>query len=91
MYRKPDFSKLSFSQEPKSLTREEWQKKIEAETGKSLSELCYRTMEQIDVQPLYTKENYDGLTHLDFMAGIPPFLLFFTAGYQNTRALIPHR
>lgn len=33
-----------------------------------------RTMEQIDVRPLYTPEDYEGMTHLKYTAGIPPFL-----------------
>jgi len=31
-------------------------------------------MEQIDVKPLYTKKDYEGISHLDYMPGIPPFL-----------------
>ena len=29
-----------------------WKKQIEAQTGKTVEELCNRTMEQIDVKPL---------------------------------------
>ena len=34
----------------------------------------WRTPEQIDVQPVYTKENLEEMEHLDFGAGLPPFL-----------------
>ncbi len=34
----------------------------------------WRTPEQIDIQPVYTKEDLEGMEHLDFAAGIPPFL-----------------
>ncbi len=34
----------------------------------------WKTPEQIDIQPVYTKENLEGMEHLDFAAGIPPFL-----------------
>ena len=34
----------------------------------------WRTPEQIDVQPVYTKEDLEGMEHLDFAAGIPPYL-----------------
>ncbi len=34
----------------------------------------WTTPEQIDIQPVYTKEDLEGMEHLDFAAGIPPFL-----------------
>ncbi len=34
----------------------------------------WKTPEQIDIQPVYTKEDLEGMEHLDFAAGIPPFL-----------------
>ena len=34
----------------------------------------WRTPEQIEIQPVYTKEDLEGMEHLDFAAGIPPYL-----------------
>lgn len=34
----------------------------------------WKTPEQIDIQPVYTKEDLENMEHLDFAAGIPPFL-----------------
>ena len=34
----------------------------------------WKTPEHIDVKPVYTKEDLEGMEHLDFAAGIPPFL-----------------
>ncbi len=34
----------------------------------------WKTPEQIDIQSVYTKEDLEGMEHLDFAAGIPPFL-----------------
>ena len=51
-----------------------WKAQIEKETGKSLEELISHTVEQIDVAPIYTAEDLKGMNHLDFMAGVPPFL-----------------
>ena len=45
----------------------DWQK----ENGISAN---WKTPEQIDIQPVYTKEDLEGMEHLDFAAGIPPFL-----------------
>ena len=51
-----------------------WKKQIEAQTGKTIEELSTRTMEQIDVKPLYTKEDYADCNQIGFMAGIAPNL-----------------
>ncbi|NTW98789.1 MAG: methylmalonyl-CoA mutase [Geobacteraceae bacterium] len=51
-----------------------WRTGILKETGHDPESLDYLTMEQIPVKPLYTEKDYDGLTHLPYMAGIPPFL-----------------
>ncbi len=34
----------------------------------------WKTPEQIDIQPVYTKEDLENMEHLDFAAGIPPYL-----------------
>ena len=46
---------------------QEWQK----EAGITAN---WRIPEQIDIQPVYTKEDLEGMEHLDFVAGLPPFL-----------------
>ena len=46
---------------------QEWQK----EAGITAN---WRTPEPIDIQPVYTKEDLEGMEHLNFAAGIPPFL-----------------
>lgn len=75
MNKKPNFAQMPLQSGLfKSESMEEWKKRIEKETGKSLDELLYHTMEQIDVSPLYTKEAYKDHSHLNYMAGIPPFL-----------------
>ena len=42
--------------------------------GKAFEDLYNTTMEQIQLKPLYTEMDYEGMTHLDYMAGVPPFL-----------------
>lgn len=34
----------------------------------------WRTPEQIDIQPVYTREDMEKMEHLDYTAGLPPFL-----------------
>ena len=71
----PDFSKMAFAPAAgRKMGLEEWKKKFAEETGTSFEEHFRRTMELIDVKPLYTKEDYERMTHLGFTAGIPPFL-----------------
>ena len=71
----PDFTKIPLNMEPKRpVSFEEWKKKVEKETGKSFESLMHRTMEQIAVAPLYTKADYEGMNHLNYAAGLPPFL-----------------
>lgn len=74
MYLKPDFTKIALKEKTEQENFEQWKKNLEAATGKSFTELYQRTMEQIDLKPLYTKTDLDGMNHLHYMAGIPPFL-----------------
>ncbi len=47
---------------------------IDADTRATLSKMIWDTNEQIDVKPLYTSDDLADLHHLDYLAGIPPFL-----------------
>ena len=38
------------------------------------NEANWQTPELIDVKPIYTKEDLEGMEHLDYVSGIPPFL-----------------
>lgn len=71
---KVDFKNISYAAPKPVATREEWTAQVKAETGKSVKELVTETMEQIDVDPLYGKDAYDKMEHLDYTAGIEPFL-----------------
>ncbi|HBR95022.1 MAG TPA: methylmalonyl-CoA mutase, partial [Opitutae bacterium] len=71
---KPDFKNISYEAPKPAATREEWSAQVEKETGKSVKELVTETMEQIDVDPLYGKDAYQGMEHLDYTAGVAPFL-----------------
>jgi len=71
---KPDFSQIAFEAPKPAASREEWAAKVKAETGKAVDQLVTETMEQIPVDPLYTKEAYGKMEHLDYTAGIEPHL-----------------
>ncbi len=69
-----DFTKVAFNEAKTSTGYDAWAKQITEKTGKSVEDLCTRTMEQIDVKPLYTKEDYADCNQLEYMAGIAPNL-----------------
>ncbi|WP_309382810.1 methylmalonyl-CoA mutase [Cerasicoccus frondis] len=69
-----DFSTLDYKAPDAASSREEWKTAVESSAGKSLDDLMTDTMEQIPVKPLYTADDYEGMEHLDFTAGLPPFL-----------------
>ncbi|MDY0095694.1 MAG: methylmalonyl-CoA mutase [Candidatus Vecturithrix sp.] len=71
----PDFTKLHYDDISfPAVDEQQWRAAFEAQTGKSLDEFIWRTVEQIDVKPLYTQQDLRQLEHLGYTAGIPPFL-----------------
>ena len=49
-------------------------KKIATSHVEGANEANWKTPELIDVKPVYTKEDLEGLEHLNYVSGIPPFL-----------------
>ena len=71
----PDFTKLHYDDFSfPTVDEQQWRKAVEARTGKSFEDLIWRTVEQIDVNPLYTPQDLQHVEHLGYAAGIPPFL-----------------
>ncbi len=68
----PDFSKIDFhlNDFPKY---EEWEQLFIKETNSSPNECTY-SLEKIPIKPFYFIDDAENLPHLDFTAGIPPFL-----------------
>jgi methylmalonyl-CoA mutase len=60
---KPDFSKIDFST-------------IDTNTADeaSIDQKNWKTAERIEVKPYYTAKDLEGIEHLGFVAGIPPYL-----------------
>ena len=54
---------------------EAWAALVEKETrGRTPADLAWRTPEGIDVKPLYTAADLEGMEHLDSMPGFAPFV-----------------
>jgi methylmalonyl-CoA mutase len=64
---KPNFKNIDIYEAFKPSDGKAWQK----ENG---IEYNWKTPEHIEVKPVYTKEDLEGMEHLDFAAGIPPYL-----------------
>jgi methylmalonyl-CoA mutase len=67
MYMKPDFSKISFQKEVCSANAAEW-------ATKNGIKKDWVTPERIPVKRAYTKEDLAGMEHLNYAAGIAPYL-----------------
>ncbi len=72
--KKPDFTKIKPDFSSDKIPYEEWKKKFEKDTGKKPEDVIFRTMEMIDVKPLYRKEDIKDLEHIHYTSGIPPYL-----------------
>jgi methylmalonyl-CoA mutase len=75
MSRVPNFSDLPLHVPGDApLDRALWRNRVEAAHGTPLDELTWNTPEGVEVSPLYTFDDLDGLDHLDTVPGVPPFL-----------------
>ncbi len=72
--KKPDFSKIKLNLKSQNISFDEWEKRIETKTGFSLHELIWRTIENVDIKPLYAKDDIKNLKHIEYLSGIPPYL-----------------
>ncbi len=70
----PDFTKLDYQPKNTKQGYADWKADLEKNTGKRAEDYVWDTMEQIPVKPLFTAEDYEGMEHLDYQAGIAPFL-----------------
>ena len=70
----PDFTTINYASTFEPQTYAQWQTQVEKETGQPAVDFVWRTLEQIDVKPLYTAADLDDMEHLGFTAGIPPYL-----------------
>ncbi len=65
---RPDFSKVDFrSSKENKESFAQWEKENDIQKN-------WRTPEQIDVKPVYGLKDLDGMEHLNYAAGIAPFL-----------------
>lgn len=70
----PDFARMNFDQAYDKPDRSAWLKKLESKTGKSFEDLRKSSLEKIDIDPIYNLDSTRDLEHINFTAGIAPFL-----------------
>ena len=55
--------------------KKDWEKKVAEELdGEPIDSLIWKTLEGIDVKPLYTADDLEEINHLDSFPGLPPYL-----------------
>jgi methylmalonyl-CoA mutase len=64
---KPDFKKINIKEAPGAADTAAWNAKNQIEKN-------WITPEQIPVKPVYTKEDLEGMEHLNYAAGVAPYL-----------------
>ena len=70
----PDFTQIPYQSDFPAQSLADWQGALARETGLNAGEFLWRTMEGIDVRPIYTAEDMAGLPVFEHAAGLPPFL-----------------
>ena len=70
----PDFTAIAFESTPATTSYASWRARFEAETGSTVEEWATKTLEQIELKPLYTKADLAGCELLGSMPGIAPFI-----------------
>ncbi|SFS32408.1 methylmalonyl-CoA mutase [Saccharopolyspora flava] len=69
----PNFAEIPLDS-PSQADEERWRSEVLAATGKESDALAWEAPEGIDVQPLYTSSDVDGLDFLSTYPGLAPFL-----------------
>jgi len=69
----PDFTQIDFSPEP-AAKASAWEAAFNAETGKTPAHAVWTTNETIPVKPAYGPADIADCKHLDYTAGVAPFL-----------------
>ena len=70
----PDFTKIDFEAKPKHTSFEDWRNHFESDARESLDEAIHKTLEGVDIRPLYVADDLADCEHLQTMPGIAPYL-----------------
>ncbi|WP_029433333.1 methylmalonyl-CoA mutase [Blastococcus sp. URHD0036] len=70
----PDFGSAELGRPAAHGSADDWAKRYEEATGRSVAEATWHTPEGIDVPPLFTPADLAGVDFLETYPGVPPFL-----------------
>ncbi|MGR6965954.1 methylmalonyl-CoA mutase [Geodermatophilus sp. URMC 61] len=70
----PDFSGVDLGRPSAGGSVDDWAKRFEESTGRSVADASWETPESIAVAPLYTPADLAGLDFLETYPGLPPYL-----------------
>lgn len=73
MIKSPDFTKISYRSDFSAPDLNEWKRRAEEAAKEAWDHYHWQTLERIEVKPLYTEKDLEGMNHLGYVAGIPPF------------------
>ncbi|WP_337866808.1 methylmalonyl-CoA mutase [Ignavibacterium sp.] len=71
---KPNIKETKLDLTTEQISKTQWKEKFKQETGKSVEDFIWETMEKIPVKPLYTQDDIKDLQHINYFSGLPPFL-----------------
>jgi methylmalonyl-CoA mutase len=70
---KPDLTKLTPAFISTKTDYKQWKEEVQLQAKADFEHLLWKTNEQINVKPLYTKEDVKDNPLLDYLSGLPPF------------------
>jgi len=70
----PDFTQMDFTTSSPTAAMDDWKQQAESDGCGTMDIMTWRTLEQIDVKPLYTQADIADAEHVQYAAGIPPYL-----------------
>ena len=73
MSKVPDFTKIPYTPTKKFSPGKELKAKLKKSADEQIA-TSWMTNEQIEIKPVYTAEDTEGLEHMGFVSGIPPYL-----------------
>ncbi|MGD7653881.1 MAG: methylmalonyl-CoA mutase family protein, partial [Verrucomicrobiales bacterium] len=71
---RPAFADIPYTTTDPKTGYDKWCANLEKQHGKPIGDIVWDTMEKIPVKPLYTGDDLQGMEHLNYQAGIAPFL-----------------
>jgi methylmalonyl-CoA mutase len=74
MSKQPDFTKMRFATQHDDSDRHAWREAVKAQAGRDFEDLLWQSNEHIPIKALYSPEDIASAPHLDYVAGLPPFL-----------------